>query len=436
MEEALIIIGCVLFVAAGGGTATVLTRSRRRGARAAGPVPGRPSAPGRVTPGRAAPVRPAPARPPTGRPPSDGRPPTPGNAPATTPATAPVAAPPSVPTTATPAVPVEAPPAEVLVPPEGEAGPGQAGPGEAAALLERPRFRDRLGKARGFLAGHLAGIRGRDKLDEQTWEELEEALILADVGITTTEELLSGLKARARQDGITSSAGLMAALRHDLAERLAGDRELAMAPKGATTVWLFVGVNGVGKTTTIGKLAMAQLAGGQKVVLAAGDTFRAAAADQLQVWAERVGANFVRGNEGGDPGAVVFDAVQHANARGYPLVLADTAGRLHTKVNLMEELKKVRRVADRPPGQVTEVLLVIDATTGQNGLIQARQFAEAVGVTGVVLTKLDGTAKGGIAVAIAGELGIPIKLVGLGETAADLVPFDADEFVDALVPDE
>jgi fused signal recognition particle receptor len=167
--------------------------------------------------------------------------------------------------------------------------------------------------------------------------------------------------------------------------------------------------------------------------MAAADTFRAAAADQLQLWSERVGAGFVRGNEGGDPGAVVYDAVRHASARGIPLVLADTAGRLHTKVNLMEELKKVRRVADRPPGRVTEVLLVIDATTGQNGLVQARQFTEAVGVTGVVLTKLDGTAKGGIAVAITGELGIPIKLVGLGEAPEDLVPFDAEEFVDALL---
>jgi fused signal recognition particle receptor len=202
------------------------------------------------------------------------------------------------------------------------------------------------------------------------------------------------------------------------------------------TVWLFVGVNGVGKTTTIGKVAMREESEGRRVVLAAGDTFRAAAADQLELWAERAGAAFVRGNEGGDPGAVVFDAVQHATARDIPLVLADTAGRLHNKVNLMEELKKVRRVADRPPGSVTEVLLVLDATTGQNGLVQARTFTEAVAVTGIVLTKLDGTAKGGIAVAIMSELGIPIKLVGLGEGPEDLVPFDAREFVDALLPAE
>ena len=311
-----------------------------------------------------------------------------------------------------------------------EAEVAEAGP----RVLERPRFRDRLGRARSLLADHLAGLRGRGKIDEQSWEELEEALILADVGIGTTEELLGDLKARARRDGLANSDQLVGALREELVSRLEGERELHLADGGATSVWLFVGVNGVGKTTTIGKVAMKEQGEGRAVVMAAGDTFRAAAADQLGIWAERVGSGFVRGNEGGDPGAVVFDAVQHANARGIPIVLADTAGRLHTKINLMEELKKVRRVADRPPGTVTEVLLVIDATTGQNGLVQARQFTDAVGVTGVVLTKLDGTAKGGIAVAIASELGIPIKLVGLGEGPEDLVPFEAQEFVDALLP--
>ena len=235
-----------------------------------------------------------------------------------------------------------------------------------------------------------------------------------------------------KQDGIDSPDALVEALKRELVTLLEDDAELHLADDG-TNVWLFVGVNGVGKTTTIGKLGMRQIQAGHKVVMAAGDTFRAAAADQLELWADRVGASIIRGNEGGDPGAVVFDAVQHAAARGADLVLADTAGRLHTKTNLMEELKKVRRVAERPPGEVTEVLLVIDATTGQNGLIQARQFAEAVGVTGVVLTKLDGTAKGGIAIAIRAELGIPIKLVGLGEGAEDLVDFDATEFVEALV---
>ncbi len=305
---------------------------------------------------------------------------------------------------------------------------------QAPQVLERPRFRDRLGKARSLLADQLAGVRKRGKIDKQAWDELEEALVLADVGILTTDELLKGLKEGTRRDGLATPEQLVDALREELVRRLQGERELHRAAAGTTTVWLFVGVNGVGKTTTIGKVAMREESEGRRVVLAAGDTFRAAAADQLELWAERAGAGFVRGKEGGDPGAVVFDAVQHANARQIPLVLADTAGRLHNKVNLMEELKKVRRVADRPPACVTEVLLVLDATTGQNGLVQARQFTEAVAVTGIVLTKLDGTAKGGIAVAITSELGIPIKLVGLGEGPEDLVPFDAREFVDALLP--
>ncbi|HUC13152.1 MAG TPA: signal recognition particle-docking protein FtsY [Acidimicrobiales bacterium] len=305
---------------------------------------------------------------------------------------------------------------------------------QAPQVLERPRFRDRLGKARSLLADQLAGVRRRGKIDKQAWDELEEALVLADVGILTTEELLKGLKEGTRRDGLATPEQLVDALREELVNRLQGERELHRAAVGTTTVWLFVGVNGVGKTTTIGKVAMREESEGRRVVLAAGDTFRAAAADQLELWAERAGAGFVRGNEGGDPGAVVFDAVQHANARHISLVLADTAGRLHNKVNLMEELKKVRRVADRPPASVTEVLLVLDATTGQNGLVQARQFTEAVAVTGIVLTKLDGTAKGGIAVAITSELGIPIKLVGLGEGPEDLVPFDAREFVEALLP--
>ena len=198
-------------------------------------------------------------------------------------------------------------------------------------------------------------------------------------------------------------------------------------------MWLFVGVNGVGKTTTIGKLSSREVGEGRSVVLAAGDTFRAAAADQLGMWAERTGADLVRGAEGGDPSAVVFDAIQRAGARHADLVLADTAGRLHNKVNLVEELKKIRRVADREPGQVSEVLLVLDATTGQNAVSQAREFLEAVDATGVVLTKLDGTARGGVVVAIQKELGLPVKLVGLGEGAADLVVFDPTEFADALL---
>ena len=312
--------------------------------------------------------------------------------------------------------------------------PDSGEPGGGVDVLERPRFRDRLGKARGLFSGYLTSVRGH-KIDASTWDDLEEALILADVGVEATARMLDDLRSRVRKEGIDSPDALIDALKGDMVAMLAGDRTLHLQP-GETNVWLFVGVNGVGKTTTIGKLGQRVRAEGHTVVMAAGDTFRAAAADQLAMWAERVDAEVVRGNEGGDPGAVIFDAVQHAAARKASLVLADTAGRLHTKVNLMEELKKVRRVAARDPGVVTEVLLVIDATTGQNGLIQAKQFTDAVEVTGVVLTKLDGTAKGGIALAIAAELGIPIKLVGLGEGAEDLVDFDAAEFVDALVDAE
>jgi fused signal recognition particle receptor len=300
---------------------------------------------------------------------------------------------------------------------------------------ERPRLRDRVGKARAALTGALLGVRSRSGIDGETWDDLEEALLRADVGVTVTDALLEDLKSRVRAKEITDPDALLAALKEDMKEQLAGlDRELHLepAPDGSPNVWLFVGVNGVGKTTTIGKVGAQQAAEGHRVVMGAGDTFRAAAAEQLATWAERAGADFVRGSEGGDPSAVIYDAIQRAAARGYDLVLADTAGRLHTKTNLMEELRKVRRVADREPGRVTEVLLVIDATTGQNGLVQARQFAEATEVTGVVLTKLDGSAKGGIVFAVQTDLGIPVKLVGLGEAIGDLVPFDPDEFVDAL----
>ncbi|HVL06608.1 MAG TPA: signal recognition particle-docking protein FtsY [Acidimicrobiales bacterium] len=313
-----------------------------------------------------------------------------------------------------------------------EAPVPEAEPEEAPAAPVKPRFRDRLGKARGLLAGYLGSVRSRAKIDDETWEELEEALIRADVGVTATTALLDQLRAQVKAEGIQTSELLVDALKDNLKKRLSiADRSLRIEP-GMPNVWLFVGVNGVGKTTTIGKVGHQQVGEGRTVIMAAGDTFRAAAAEQLELWSKRVGAQLVRGNEGGDPGAVVFDAVERAAARQTDLVLADTAGRLHTKVNLMEELKKVRRVADKPPGKVTEVLLVIDATTGQNGLVQAKQFTEAVEVTGVVLTKLDGTAKGGIVLAIQNELGIPIKLVGLGETADDLVAFDPEEFVDAL----
>jgi fused signal recognition particle receptor len=306
------------------------------------------------------------------------------------------------------------------------------GPEEEAA---RPVLKDRLGRARGLLAGYLDHVRGRKGVDEATFDELEEALILADVGIMTTNRILGDLRAKVRAGAISSTdpSALLQGLQDDLVSMFEGDDvSLAFGEADGPTVWLFVGVNGVGKTTTIGKLALQEKHAGRTVVLAAGDTFRAAAGEQLETWAGRAGARIVRGADGADPSSVIFDAVQHAASRGAKLVMADTAGRLHTKVNLMDELRKVRRVAERPPGQLTEVLLVLDATTGQNGVVQARQFTEAVGVTGIVLTKLDGTAKGGVVLAIRSELGLPIKLVGVGEGPADLVPFDPVEFVEAL----
>jgi fused signal recognition particle receptor len=294
-------------------------------------------------------------------------------------------------------------------------------------------LRDRMGKTRGLFSGAVRALRGRGSVDDQTWDDLEEALLRADVGVATTSALLDDLRLRVKSGDLRGPDAVIGALREALKASLEGTGDVGLAfEDGVTNVWLFVGVNGVGKTTTIGKIARQQAAAGRTLLLAAGDTFRAAAAEQLSIWAERAEVGLVRGAEGSDPSAVVFDAVQRASARGQELVLADTAGRLHTKVNLVEELKKIRRVADRPPGRVTEVLLVLDATTGQNGLAQARQFLDAVGVTGVVLTKLDGSAKGGIVVAIQREFGIPVKLVGIGEGPDDLIAFDAGRFVDAL----
>jgi fused signal recognition particle receptor len=296
----------------------------------------------------------------------------------------------------------------------------------------RPRLRDRLGKTRAAFAGAFSGITGRGKVDDETWDDLEEALILADVGVPTTTKVIDAVREKARAEKTGDPERVLALLREELVELLAdADRDLRF---GDTTpsVWMFVGVNGVGKTTSIAKLAQRETDDGKRVVLAAADTFRAAAAEQLATWASRTNTEIVRGQDGADPGSVVFDAMSAATTRGADLVLVDTAGRLHTKVNLMEELKKLRRIVERTDGALCEVLLVVDASTGQNGLTQARQFAEAVDVTGVVLTKLDGTAKGGIVLAIQSELGIPVKVVGIGETADDLVPFDPEEFVAAL----
>ncbi len=322
-------------------------------------------------------------------------------------------------------------------------------------------YRSRLGKARGLLSGYLGAVRSKGRIDAATWDDLEEALIRADVGVGATDGLLTDLRSRVKSGEIGGPDALVDALKDDLVAMLTtADASLAVpgtaggagSPPGGdgpdpagsgsgdapdrsdapVEVWLFVGVNGVGKTTTVGKVANRLSTSGTRVLLAAGDTFRAAAGEQLAMWASRADADIVRGSEGGDPSSVVFDAVQRAEAKGHSVVLADTAGRLHNKVNLIEELKKIRRVAGRPPGRVTEVLLVLDATTGQNGLAQAKVFLDAVDVTGVVLTKLDGTAKGGIVVAIQRELGLPVKLVGLGEGVDDLVDFDAAAFVDAL----
>jgi fused signal recognition particle receptor len=305
---------------------------------------------------------------------------------------------------------------------------------EAPAAEElAPTVRARTGRARGVFATAFASIRGKGGVDASTWEELEDTLLRADLGVRLADALIAPLKDGAKAGGLKTPDQVIDALRHEMVGKLSNnDRSLKMHDGDAPSVWLFVGVNGVGKTTTIGKIGSAKRAEGVSVLMAAGDTFRAAAAEQLQTWAERCDAEFVRGSEGGDPASVIFDGIERATARGIKLVLADTAGRLQNKANLMEELKKVRRVAEKGQGVVTEVLLVIDATTGQNGLSQAREFAAATDVTGVVLTKLDGSAKGGIVFAIETELGIPVKLVGLGETAADLVPFNPAEYVAAL----
>jgi len=298
---------------------------------------------------------------------------------------------------------------------------------------EKASVRERTGRTRSLFSSAFASIRGKGKVDESTWEELEETLLRADIGIGLTTKLLDPLRAAAKSGEIRTADDAINALRSAMTAQLATtQRALNMDASTTPNVWLFVGVNGVGKTTTIGKIATEKVAQGSSVLLAAGDTFRAAAAEQLQVWAERSGAAFVRGSEGGDPASVIFDGIQSAHARNIELVLGDTAGRLQNKSNLMEELKKVRRVAEKAEGTVNEVLLVIDATTGQNGLSQAREFAAATDVTGVVLTKLDGSAKGGIVFAIETEMGIPVKLVGLGEGAHDLVAFDPEEYVAAL----
>ena len=267
-----------------------------------------------------------------------------------------------------------------------------------------------------------------DKLDDEFYDQLEEALILADVGVDSATDAVAKLRKRVKERLLTRADEVKDALRAILTEKLeVGDAALDLST--TPSIVLFIGVNGVGKTTSIGKLATQLKAEGKKVLLCAGDTFRAAAADQLEIWANRAGVDIIRQNEGADPGSVLFDALQAAKARHVDVVLCDTAGRLHNKQNLMNELAKLRKIIDREcPDSVCETLLVLDATTGQNGLIQARTFKETAGLTGIVLTKLDGTAKGGIVIAIAQELQVPVKFVGVGEGIDDLKPFDAREF--------
>jgi fused signal recognition particle receptor len=282
----------------------------------------------------------------------------------------------------------------------------------------------------------LLTLLSRDTIDEDVWEEVEDTLLTSDIGLTATNEIVATLREQVRVLGAKSSDEVRGILRDALLGAIGRDldRTLHTAPQdGRPAVVLVVGVNGTGKTTTCGKLARVIVGDGGTVLLGAADTFRAAAADQLSTWGERVGATIVRGPEGADPASVAFDAVHDGTEKGVDTVVIDTAGRLHTKTGLMDELGKVKRVVERQ-APVDEVLLVLDATTGQNGLVQARVFAEVVDVTGIVLTKLDGTAKGGIVIAVQRELGVPVKLVGLGEGPDDLAPFDPELFVDALLP--
>ncbi|MCX5601120.1 signal recognition particle-docking protein FtsY [Streptomyces phaeochromogenes] len=297
------------------------------------------------------------------------------------------------------------------------------------------RLRARLSRSQNALGKGLLTLLSREHLDEDTWEEIEDTLLTADVGVQPTQELVERLRERVRVLGTRTPDELRTLLREELLTLLVPDFDRTVnTESGLDTpgIVMVVGVNGTGKTTTTGKLARVLVADGKHVVLGAADTFRAAAADQLQTWGERVGARTVRGPEGGDPASIAFDAVKEGIQEGADVVLIDTAGRLHTKTGLMDELGKVKRVVEKH-APLDEVLLVLDATTGQNGLVQARVFAEVVDITGIVLTKLDGTAKGGIVIAVQRELGVPVKLVGLGEGADDLAPFEPEAFVDALI---
>ena len=338
---------------------------------------------------------------------------------------------------------LEAPPAAPELAPGAEPAPEAEEAAAEPSALDVPeaagsrmaRLRRRLSASTNPFARGLLGLLSADKLDAEAWEDLEATLITADLGVGPTTELIDALRAELAIDGVADPARAREVLRTELVKLVdpSLDRTLRVAgADGQPGVVLVVGVNGTGKTTTIGKLARVLVAEGNSVVLGAADTFRAAAADQLETWGSRVGVPTVRGPEGGDPASVAFDTVTRGVEDGTDVIVIDTAGRLHTKTGLMDELGKIKRVVERKL-PVTEVLLVIDATTGQNGLTQARVFGEVVDVTGIVLSKLDGSAKGGIVVQVQRELGVPVKLVGLGEGVDDLAPFDAEVFVDALL---
>jgi fused signal recognition particle receptor len=337
------------------------------------------------------------------------------------------------PTSAEPVVPEAAPPAEA---PETPQAP-EVAEVEAIAPPEGrlERLRGRLARSQNALGRSVLGLIGGGDLDEDSWQEVEDTLLVSDLGPVTTESVMSQLRSRLAGGDVRTEADARAVFRDVLIKELQPDMDRsirALPHADHPSVLLVVGVNGTGKTTTVGKLARVLVADGRRVVLGAADTFRAAAADQLQTWAARVGAEVVRGAEGADPASVAFDAVDKGIAGGADVVVIDTAGRLHTKVGLMDELDKVKRVVTRRAA-VDEVLLVLDATIGQNGLAQARVFADVVDITGAVLTKLDGTAKGGIVFRVQQELGVPVKLVGLGEGPDDLAPFEPEAFVDALL---
>jgi fused signal recognition particle receptor len=393
METLLIILGIVLVAVIAGGGALLAPHTRRRG---------KPAQTGQV----------------------------PGHGGTAT------AAPPS---TRAPEASAAAPPAEIIAP-----SPAAEAPAAPTPAVEKPppsagrmvRLRSRLARSQSAFGSALLSLLSSGKLDDQTWDEIEEILITADMGAAPAAHLVERLRTEVKVAGTSDLTEVRALLRSDLLEQVGADfdRTLHTAPHGdRPAVLLVVGVNGTGKTTTCGKLARVLIGDGRSVLLGAADTFRAAAADQLETWANRVGATVVRADrEGADPASVAFEAVSAGTVRGVDSVIVDTAGRLHTKAGLMDELGKIKRVIEKH-ATVDEVLLVLDATTGQNGLRQARVFAEAVNITGIVLTKLDGTAKGGIVIAVQRELGVPVKLVGLGEGPDDLAPFEPEAFVDALV---